>query len=42
MKTRVEEFEIKFSEIEKESNARLKEAEESQGRVAQLQESIER
>ncbi|PIN25170.1 Myosin class V heavy chain [Handroanthus impetiginosus] len=39
---RVEEFEQNYSEVEKQSHARLKEAEEAQIRVSQLQETIER
>ncbi|KAK6162793.1 hypothetical protein DH2020_002634 [Rehmannia glutinosa] len=42
LKKRVEEFEQSYSEVEKESHARLKEAEEAQMRVSQLQETIER
>nr|DAD42073.1 TPA_asm: hypothetical protein HUJ06_000303 [Nelumbo nucifera] len=39
---RVEEFERRYSEVEKENISRLKEAEESQSRISQLQETIER
>ncbi|KAL0397490.1 UNVERIFIED_CONTAM: Myosin-12 [Sesamum calycinum] len=39
---RVEEFEQSYSKVEKESHARLKEAEEAQQRASQLQETIER
>ncbi|KAK4410989.1 Myosin-12 [Sesamum angolense] len=39
---RVEEFEHSYSKVEKESHARLKEAEEAQQRASQLQETIER
>ncbi|KAK3025057.1 hypothetical protein RJ639_044808, partial [Escallonia herrerae] len=42
MKKRVEEFEQKYSEVQNESGARLKEVEESQLKVLQLQEIIER
>lgn len=42
LKKRVEEFEQTYSKVEKESHARLKEAEEAQIRVSQLQENIER
>ncbi|XP_050209434.1 myosin-12 [Mercurialis annua] len=41
-KKRMEEFEEKCSELEKESKSRLKEAEEAQLKTMQLQESIER
>ena len=39
---RVAEFEQTYSEVQKESQARLREAEESQLRVLQLQETIGR
>ncbi|KAG8391355.1 hypothetical protein BUALT_Bualt01G0179200 [Buddleja alternifolia] len=42
LKKRVEEFENTYSEVEKESHARLKEAEEAQMRASQLQETVER
>lgn len=42
LKKRVEEFEQNYSEMEKESHARLSEAEEAQTRASQLQETIER
>ncbi|GFQ02300.1 myosin-12 [Phtheirospermum japonicum] len=42
LKKRVEEFEMSYSEVEMESHARLKEAEEAQMRASQLQETIER
>ncbi|KAL3622382.1 hypothetical protein CASFOL_033793 [Castilleja foliolosa] len=42
LKKRVLEFEMSYSEVEKESHARLKEAEEAQMRVSKLQETIER
>ncbi|KAL6992564.1 hypothetical protein U1Q18_010674 [Sarracenia purpurea var. burkii] len=39
---RVEEFEQKYTEVENESKARLKEAKDSQLKVSELQETIER
>ncbi|XP_059651763.1 myosin-12 [Cornus florida] len=42
LKKRVEEFEQKYTEVQNESTARLKEVEESQQRALQLQETIER
>lgn len=42
LRKRVDEFEKSLSEAEKESQARLKEAEESQLKALQLQENIER
>ncbi|CAI9103295.1 OLC1v1001751C1 [Oldenlandia corymbosa var. corymbosa] len=42
LKNKIEEFEITFSEVQKESEARLKEAEELQLRVLKLQETIGR
>ena len=42
LKKKLEEFEEKFAEVEKESKATLKEAEEAQLKSMQLQETIER
>lgn len=42
LKKKIEEFEEKFAEVENESKARLKEAEEAQLKAMQLQETIER
>ncbi|KAJ1377259.1 Dilute domain, partial [Sesbania bispinosa] len=42
LKKRIKDFEERCSEIEKENQARLKEAEEAQLKAAQLQETIER
>lgn len=42
LKKRLTEFEQTYSEVQKESQARLREAEESQLRVLQLQETIGR
>ena len=42
LKKRFDEFEQKYSEVENESKARLKEAEDSQLKVSELQEAIER
>ncbi|KAF8403986.1 hypothetical protein HHK36_012096 [Tetracentron sinense] len=42
LKKRIEEFENRYTEVQKESEARLKEAEESQFRALQFQETIER
>lgn len=42
LKKRVEDFEQKYDEVQNESKARLKEAEESQQKALQLQETIER
>lgn len=36
------EFEVRYSEVQKESNARCKEAEESLLKITQLQDSIDR
>ena len=42
LKKRVEEFQHKYSEVENESNARLKDIEESQVKISGLQDTIER
>lgn len=42
LKKRVEDFEYMYNEVQKESKARLKEVEESQMKVAQLQDTLER
>ncbi|KAI4333233.1 hypothetical protein L6164_018067 [Bauhinia variegata] len=42
LKKKIEEFEERYSEVQKENQARLKEAEEAQLKVMQLQETIER
>lgn len=42
LKKKIEEFEERYSEVEKENQARLKEAEEAQLKATQLQEAIER
>ncbi|XP_022991847.1 myosin-12 isoform X2 [Cucurbita maxima] len=42
LKKKIDEFEVKYGEVEMESKARLKEAEEAQLNSLQLQESIER
>lgn len=42
LKKKVEEFEEKYAEVERESKARLKEAEEAQLKSMQLRETIER
>lgn len=42
LKKRVEDFEQSYDEVEKECQARRREAEETQLRVSDLQESIER
>ncbi|XP_023549120.1 myosin-12 isoform X2 [Cucurbita pepo subsp. pepo] len=42
LKKKIDEFEVKYGEVEMESKARLKEAEEAQLKSLQLQESIER
>ena len=42
LKNKIKEFEERYMEIEKENQARLKEAEEAQIKATQLQETIER
>lgn len=42
LKKKIEEFEEKYAEVEKESKARLKEAEEAQLKSMQLRETVER
>lgn len=42
LKKRVDEFEHMYNEVQNESKARLKEVEESQLKVAQLQDTLER
>jgi len=42
LKNKIKEFEERYMEIEKENQARLKEAEEAQIKAIQLQETIER
>ena len=42
LKKRIEEFEQKYHEVENKSKDRLKELEDSQFKVSQLQETIER
>lgn len=42
LKKKIEEFEEKYAEVERESKARLKEAEEAHLKSLQLQEAIER
>lgn len=42
LKRKIEDFEAHHSEVEKESKARVKEAEEAQQKVVQLQDRVER
>lgn len=42
LKNKIKEFEERYTEIERENQARLKEAEEAQIKATQLQETIER